>query len=226
MKLLFVVTSHDKKGDTGKPTGFYMSEVTHPWDVLTQAGYDIDFVSPKGGKAPIDDFDLCDRINRKFWRDFVYRSKIEETLHPSQVNPDKYDGMFYAGGHGAMWDFPDNEPLAEIARYIYEKGGIIGAVCHGPAGLINIQLSDGSWLVDGKRISGFTNEEEEAVGLEHVVPFLLEDKLKERGALFEKTSKFEPFVVVHHRIVTGQNPQSATKVGEALLEALQEQKKS
>ncbi len=220
MKILFVVASHDKKGDTGKPTGFYLSEVAHPWEVLTNAGYDIDFVSPKGGKAPVDGFDLSDPVNRKFWDDYVYHQKIRETMKPSEVKPEKYDAVFFAGGHGAMWDFPHNTELAEIARKIYEQGGVVAAVCHGPAGLLPVKLSNGHYLIDGKRISGFTNEEEKAVGLEQVVPFLLETALSEKGALFEKISPFQPYAVAHQRVITGQNPQSAQKVGEAILEEL------
>ncbi|MBT1706515.1 type 1 glutamine amidotransferase domain-containing protein, partial [Chryseosolibacter indicus] len=184
-KILFVVTSHDKKGSTGEPTGYYLGEVSHPWEVLHEAGYEIDFVSPKGGKAPVDGFNLEDAVNQKFWNDKIYRDKVEHTLKPSDVNPSEYVAIFYAGGHGAMWDFADNEKLAEIAKVIYESNGVVGAVCHGPAGLVNIKLSNGKYLVDGKKINAFTNEEEIAVGLEKVVPFALETKLIDRGAKFE-----------------------------------------
>lgn len=224
MRVLFVVTSHDKKGDTGQPTGFYFSEVAHPWEVLSNAGYEIDFVSPQGGKAPIEGFDLSDPVNRKFWEDFVCEHKVQNTMKPSQVKPEKYDAIFYAGGHGAMWNFPQNQELAEIARKIYENGGIVSAVCHGPAGLLNIKLSNGTYLIDGKRISGFTNEEEKAVKMENVVPFLLETALEERGAIVEKTGNFQPFAIVHDKVVTGQNPQSAYKVGEGIVDTLQKMK--
>ncbi|RBP38133.1 putative intracellular protease/amidase [Roseimicrobium gellanilyticum] len=219
-KVLFAVTSHDKKGDTGEPTGFYLSEVAHPWDVLVNAGYEIDFVSPKGGKAPVDGFDLADPINKKFWEDKVYREKIEHTKKPSEVAPTEYVAIHFAGGHGTMWDFPDNVALAKIAATIYENNGIVSAVCHGPAGLVNIKLSNGKYLVHGKRINAFTNEEEVAVKLDKVVPFLLESKLIERGATFEKSAPFHPHVVADQRVVTGQNPQSATAVGNAVLEEL------
>lgn len=119
-----------------------------------------------------------------------------------------------------MWDLPQNRQLAGIAKEIYENGGLVSAVCHGPAGLLNIRLSDNSLLIDGKRMTGFTNEEEKQVGMEFVVPFLLETALEEHGALYEKTQPFHPYVIVHHRLVTGQNPQSALKVGEALVEEL------
>lgn len=219
-KILFVVTSHDKKGSTGEPTGFYLGEAAHPWEVLHDAGYVIDFVSPKGGKAPVDGFDLTDPVNKKFWENAEYHKKIENTLKPSDVKPGDYAAIYYAGGHGAMWDFADNTALQQIAAAIYEKGGIVGAVCHGPAGLVNIKLSNGKYLVDGKKINAFTNEEEEAVGLTKVVPFLLEDGLIKHGAKFEKSGLWQVHVTVDNRVVTGQNPQSAKGVGEAILTEL------
>ncbi|MDN3667429.1 type 1 glutamine amidotransferase domain-containing protein [Algibacter miyuki] len=223
-KILFVVTSHDEKGNTGEKTGYYLGEVSHPWNVLHSAGYDIDFVSPKGGKAPVDAFDMTDDINKKFWDNDIYRNKIENTKKPSEVNPDDYVAIHYAGGHGAMWDFADNNEIAEIATKIYENNGIVSAVCHGPAGLVNIKLSNGSYLVDGKKVNAFTNEEEIKVKLENIVPFMLEDKLIERGAIFEKSAPFNEHVVTDQRLVTGQNPQSAEKVGIATLNALQKLK--
>jgi putative intracellular protease/amidase len=162
-KILFVVTSHDKKGSTGQPTGYYLSEVSHAWEVLKNAGYEIDFVSPKGGKAPVDGLNLNDATNRAFWEDKVYRNKVENTMQPSDVNPVDYGAIYYAGGHGTMWDFPENKAIADIATKIYENNGIIGAVCHGPAGLVNIRLSNGKYLVEGKKLNAFTNEEEVAV---------------------------------------------------------------
>jgi putative intracellular protease/amidase len=219
-KVLFVVTSHDKKGNTGQPTGYYLPEVTHPWDVLHGAGYEIDFVSPKGGKAPIDGFNLDDPINKKFWEDTKYRTKIENTLKPSEINPEEYSAILYAGGHGTMWDFADNAELAQIAAKIYENQGVVSAVCHGPTALVNVKLSDGSYLVADKKINAFTNEEEVAVGLEKVVPFLLETTLIERGAKFEKSGLWQKHVVADQRVVTGQNPQSAQGVGEATLAEL------
>lgn len=221
-KILFVVTSHNKKGNTGQPTGYYLGEVAHPWEVLHNAGYEIDFVSPKGGKAPVDGFNLEDPINKKFWEDPAYRYKIEHTLQPDAIDPSKYAAIFYAGGHGAMWDFADNRELADISRKIYEAGGIVSAVCHGPAGLVNIRLSNGKYLVDGKKINAFTNEEEAAVKLDNVVPFPLETTLIARGAIFEKSGLWQKHVVRDQRVITGQNPASAQGVGEAVLAALQQ----
>lgn len=223
-KILFVVTSHGEKGTTGEPTGYYLGEVSHPWEVLHEAGYEIDFVSPKGGTPPVDGLNLEDPVNKKFWEDQHYKSKIDHTFLPAQVNSREYDAIFYAGGHGTMWDFADNAQLAALAAEVYENGGVIGAVCHGPSGLVNVKLKNGQYLVAGKRINGFTNEEENAVKLEKVVPFLLEDKLKERGAKFEKSGLWETHVVADQRVVTGQNPQSAKAVGQAMLQELEKLK--
>lgn len=220
-KILFVVTSHDKLGDTGRHTGYFLAEVTHPWKVLTDAGYEIDFVSPQGGDAPVDGVEQDDPVNILFREDKRYQEKIHHTMNPSEVKAEKYAAIFYAGGHGTMWDFPDNEALADIARQIYEGGGTVAAVCHGPSGLVNITLGNGEYLVAGKRVNGFTNAEEQAVGLEKVVPFLLESKLIERGGLFEKSDVWQPHVVTDRRVITGQNPQSAKEVGEAILKELQ-----
>ena len=220
-KILFVVTSHDKKGDTGELTGYYLGEVSHPWEVLTKAGYEIDFTSPKGGTPPVDALDLNDPVNNAFWNNKTYRNKIDHSLKPQQVNPSNYVAIFYAGGHGAMWDLADNKTLANIASNIYENGGIVAAVCHGPAGLVNIKLNNGDYLVKNKKINAFTNEEEAAKNLNNVVPFLLEDKLKSRGAKFEKSGLWQSHVTIDKRVITGQNPQSAKDVGEAILAELE-----
>jgi putative intracellular protease/amidase len=219
-KILFVVTNHDKVGNTENPTGYYLSEVSHPWKVLTDAGYEVDFVSPEGGKAPVDGFDLEDSVNKLFWEDEAYQAKIGDTLKPSEVDFKNYSAIYYAGGHGTMWDFPDNAEIAAIARGIYEAGGIVSGVCHGPSGFVNLKLSNGKYLVDGKKINSFTDEEEKSVNLENVVPFLLESKLIERGAIFEKSGLWQAHVTVDQRVVTGQNPQSAEGVGKAILQEL------
>jgi putative intracellular protease/amidase len=219
-KVLFVVTSHAVKGSTGLPTGYYLPEVSHAWAVLKNAGYEIDFVSPLGGQPPVDGVNLNDSVNKAFMEDSVYQHKINHSMQPAQVRVDDYAAIYYAGGHGTMWDFADNVELAAIAAAIYEKGGAVAAVCHGPAGLVNVKLSNGQYLVAGKRVNAFTNEEETAVKLENVVPFLLESKLIERGARFEKAGLWQEKVVVDGRLITGQNPASAKKVGEMLLNIL------
>lgn len=218
-KVLFVVTSHDKLGNTGKATGYYLSEVTHPWDVLS-GQYEIDVVSPQGGKAPADAVDLTDPINKKYWEDEGWQKKMSNTLKPSQVKPDNYKGIFYAGGHGVMWDFPDNKELAAICAKIYENGGVVGAVCHGPAGLLNVILRNGERLIKGKKLNSFTNAEENANGTAQVVPFLLQTALEEKGANYEEAPKWSDFAIVDGRLVTGQNPMSAKKTGKLMLDLL------
>ena len=217
--VLFVVTSYDKKGS--EPSGFFLSEVTHPHQVLVGAGYAVDFVSPKGGKAPVNGFDLADPVNREFWENKALRYAVEHTLTPQHAAGRVYAAIFFAGGHAAMWDLPDNAELAAITSKIYGEGGVVGAVCHGPAGLVNVQLADGQYLVAGKDVAAFTNDEERAVNLAEVVPFLLADKLVERGARHHSAPNFEKQVVVSDRLVTGQNPASAAGVGEAMLGLLE-----
>lgn len=219
-KILFVVTSHSQLGDTGRKTGYFLSEVTHPWSVLGEQ-YDIDVVSPKGGRPPVDGFNLDDPINRKFWDDPQWQDKMSATLIPSQVNPADYKAIFYAGGHGAMWDFPENKELASIAQAIYEAGGVVAAVCHGPAGLLPIKLSDGQFLVKGRNVTGFTDAEEQANGTAKVVPFLLQDALENEGANFEAMAPWSDHVVTDGNLITGQNPMSALDVGKAILSALE-----
>jgi len=194
-KVLIVLTSHNTLGDTGKETGFYLSEVTHPYDAFARAGFEVDFVSPQGGKAPMTGVERQDPLNQAFLDDPALIAQVENTLHPTQVDASQYDGIFYAGGHGTMWDFPNNARLAQIAVAIYEQGGVVGAVCHGPAGLVNITLSTGEYLVAGKQVAAFTNEEEMAVGLTEVVPFLLESTLIERGAQVVKAPNFQAQVM-------------------------------
>lgn len=220
-KALFVLTSHKELGTTGRQTGFYLSEAAYPYKLLTDAGHQVDFVSPQGGEPPVDGFKLDDPVNKAFWEDPQVQAKLKNTPTPDQVDPADYDAIFYAGGHGTMWDFADNERLAKVAADIYEAGGVVGAVCHGPSALVNIKLADGSHLVDGKTVASFTNEEENAVGLADVVPFLLESKLIERGAKHSKAPNFEAHVEVSERLVTGQNPASAEGVGRELAVLLQ-----
>ncbi len=216
-RVLFVLTSHDTLGNTGKETGFYLPEMTHPYEVFEQAGIEVEFVSPRGGKAPMIGVDLQDPSNKAFLDDAAKVAKVENTLTPAAINASRYDAIFYAGGHGTMWDFPENPELGAIAAQIYENGGVVGAVCHGPAGLVPVRLSSGELLVAGKTVAGFTNAEEVAVGLTDVVPFLLADKLTALGATHTQADNFQAHVVVSDRLVTGQNPASARGVGEQMV---------
>lgn len=221
-KLLFVLSSHGELGDTGRPTGYYVPEAAHPWKVVSAAGFDVDFVSPAGGPVPAIGEDRDDSVQREFLEAPETAEALANTLRPDEIDPGDYAAIYYVGGHGTMWDFAENEELAAIAAAIYESGGAVSAVCHGPAGLINVKLSDGSHLVDGRDVSCFTDDEEHAVGLAGVVPFPLESKLVERGASHTRAPNFEPHVVVDGRLVTGQNPKSAAPVAEALLSVLRE----
>jgi putative intracellular protease/amidase len=216
-RVLFVLTSHDTLGETGQPTGFYLAEVTHPYAVFEQAGIPVDFVSPKGGKAPMTGVDLTDPLNKEFLDNPAKMAAVENTLTPEAIDPSKYNAIFYSGGHGTMWDFPHQPVLDKVAAAIYEQGGVVGAVCHGPSGLLNIKLSDGSYLVAGKKVAAFTNEEEVAMKLTEVIPFFLAEKLTERGATHTKADNFKTNVEVADRLVTGQNPASAKGVGEQMV---------
>lgn len=221
--VLMVLTSHAQLGDTGKPTGFFLGEVTHPLEVFEKAGLTVELVSIKGGEPPVDGLDLDDPVNARYWNDPAFRAKLTATKKLADVNPTDYAGVYFSGGHGTMWDFPDDESVQKAARELYEAGAPVGAVCHGPAALVNVKLSDGSYLVDGKEVSAFTNAEEEKVGLTKVVPFLLATKLGERGAKHLPAPDFEKQVVVSGRLVTGQNPASAAGVAEKMVEMLKGQ---
>ena len=223
-KVLFVITNHEELGDTGKKTGYFLREVSYPYKAITEAGYNIDFVSPKGGPTPMDpgSNDMDDEVNKAFTDDASIMNRLQNTMSPSEINPDNYDAIMYAGGHGTVWDFPDSEALATIAVNIYEHGGVLGAICHGPAGLVNMKLKDGTYLVAGKRVASFTNEEERAIELENVVPFLLASKLEEHGAIHTKAENFKPHVEVDGRLVTAQNPPSAKSMGEVMVKVLSE----
>jgi putative intracellular protease/amidase len=216
-RILIALTSNHQLGSTGRRTGWYLPEAAHPHAVFAAAGFEIDFVSPQGGEPPVEGADRADDISAAFLADPDVAAKIRETPRPEDVTAAHYDAIFFAGGHGTMWDFPDDEALAQIAADIYESGGVVGAVCHGPAGLVNVKLSDGTYLVDGKSVSTFTNEEEVAVGLIDVVPFLLETRLTERGATVTTAPNFTAHHEVSGRLVTGQNPASATGVAERMV---------
>jgi putative intracellular protease/amidase len=221
-KILIAVTSHEQLGDTGQPTGYYLSEVSHPYFELVDRGYVIDFISPKGGPAPMDPGSrrVKDAANDRFLQDPALLARLEATFRPDGIDPHDYRAILFAGGHGTMWDFPHAAGLMAAARAIYEAGGVVAAVCHGPAALVNLTLSDGTHLVRNKRIAAFTGEEERAAGLEQVVPFPLASTLVERGAIHEQADRWQPKVVVDGRLITGQNPASASGVGRALADTL------
>jgi putative intracellular protease/amidase len=218
--VLIVLTSHATKGSTGQPTGAYLPELSHPYEAFTAAGFAVEFASVKGGKVPLDGVDRKDPVNAKFLDDASLMTRLHASLPASAVDPSAYAAVFFAGGHGTMWDFADDPSLAALTAAIYERGGVVGAVCHGPAALVNVRLSSGAYLVSGRDVSAFTNEEERAAGLAEVVPFLLESKLVERGARFHGAPKWQAKVVTSERLVTGQNPASAAGVAQAMVDLL------
>lgn len=214
--VLIVLTSHGVKGSTGEPTGFYLGEVTHPMAVLEAAGITVELASIQGGEPPVDGLDLKDETNARYWNDSKFRDAIRSTPTLASVDPQRYSAILFAGGHGAAWDFPDSPAVQQQARAVWEQGGIVAAVCHGPTALVNVKLSDGSYLVAGRNVAAFTDDEERAVKLDTVVPFLLATTLTQRGAIHHPAPNWTAKVVVDGRLVTGQNPQSAHGVGEAV----------
>lgn len=218
--ILIVLTSHGTKGNTGDPTGYYLGEVTHPLAVFEAAGIPVEFASVQGGEPPVDGLDLDDATNARYWNDPAFRAAIRATPKVADIDPSRYGALLYAGGHGTVWDFPENPDVQRIGRAIWQAGGVVGAVCHGPTALVNLTLDDGTYLVAGKRVAAFTDEEERAVGLEHVVPFLLASTLQQRGAIHVPAANWQAQVVTDGRLVTGQNPASAHGVGEAMVAAL------
>lgn len=218
--VLFVLTSHGTKGSTGLPTGYYLGEVTHPLAELQAAGIPVEFVTIQGGEPPVDGLDLQDAINARYWNDAAFRDAVRHTRRLGDVDASRYAGIFFAGGHGAMWDFPGNPDVQRVTREIYEAGGLVGAVCHGPAALVDITLSNGAYLVAGKNVSAFTDSEERAVQLDETVPFLLASRLGQRGAHHHAAPDWTAKVVVDGRLITGQNPQSAAGVGAAMRDTL------
>ncbi len=218
--VLFVLTSHGVKGDSGQMTGFYLGEVTHPLAVLDAADIKVEFASIEGGDPPVDGLDFEDATNARYWNDESFRLAVRTTARLADVDPARYSAIFFAGGHGAMWDLPASPAVRSVTREIFETGGVVAAVCHGPAALVNVTLSDGSYLVSGRNVSAFTDSEERAVGLDKTVPFLLASTLVERGAVHHPAPDWNVKVVVDGRLITGQNPQSATGVGEAIRDLL------
>lgn len=235
-KVLIVVTSHNVLGKTGYPTGLWLPEMTHPYYALKNAGFDIIVASPKGGNTPIDPYSIPsnpqgtnkdDPITEKFLSSSNDVSLLNSTVPLANINPQDYSAVVFPGGNGGTYDFPWNNDINGIASTIYEQGGIVAAVCHGPAAILNATLSDGSYLIKGKKVTGFSNEEEAIteilIGAKNVVPIFLENELPKRGAIFEKTYVHEPLVVISGdsgRLITGQNPESAMNVGEKVVEML------
>ncbi len=213
-RVLIVMTSH---GDLGglRPTGVFVSEAAEPWAEFTQAGCRVDVATVAGGRPPFDGFDEHDATQRRF----VESVDLDGAPALADVHVGDYDAIFFAGGHGTMWDFVA-PVVGEAAAAVWAAGGVVAAVCHGPSALVSAVTKDGRPLVAGRRVTGFTNEEEHLVKLETVVPFLLADRLTELDARFEAGAPFTEHVVIDGRLITGQNPQSAAATAEAVLEEL------
>ena len=224
MKILIVLTSHDQLGDTGKKTGFWLEELATPYYLLKDAGVSITLASPRGGQPPLDPkSDLPENQSestKRFRTDDAGHAELANTKKLADVSADDFDAVFYPGGHGPMWDMPDNATSIALIEAFLKAGKPVGGVCHAPIAFVNVRGKDGEYLVKGKRVTGFSNAEEEAVGLTPVVPFLLEDRLKERGGIYSKAANWAPYVQVDGNLVTGQNPASSGPAAEELLKLL------
>ena len=219
-KVLIAVTSHADLGDTGRKAGLNLKEVSYVYKALEESGYTVDFVSPQGTIAHMYGHDLNDPVNAWFAQNKEAWAKLHHTLTPDEISPEDYDAIYYAGGHGTMWDFPGNSTLSNVAARIYENQGIVAAICHGSIGLLNIKLTDGVPLVRGKKVTGFTNDEEIEVQLNKVVPMLLQTELEKKGARFVVAKNWTSNIQSDQRLITGQNAQSVQAFAQILVEAL------
>ena len=226
MNVLFVLTSHDKLGDTGKKTGFWIEEFTAPYYTLTDEGVNVTIASPRGGQPPIDPAsdapDAQTAATERFKKDEALQEKLAQSHKLADVKADDYDAVFYPGGHGPLWDLSEDKDSIKLIENFYNTQKPVAFVCHAPAALKHVKALNGEPLVKGKKVTGFTNEEEEAVKLTSVVPFLVEDMLKENGAHYEKKAAFEVFVIEDGLLITGQNPASSKPAAEKLLGLLQQ----
>ena len=224
MNILMVLTSHDQLGDTGKKTGFWLEEFAAPYYVLKDAGVAITLASPKGGQPPLDPTsDLPENLTastKRFRADKVAQDQLAKTLRLADVSAADFDAVFYPGGHGPMWEMPDNATSIALIEAFVKADKPVAAVCHAPAALVNVRGKDGAYLITSKRVTGFSNAEEQAVGLTAVVPFLLEDRLKQRGGVYSNGASWASYVQVDGKLVTGQNPASSGPAAEALLKLL------
>ncbi|PNG12822.1 type 1 glutamine amidotransferase domain-containing protein [Stutzerimonas stutzeri] len=224
MKILIVLTSHDKLGDTGKPTGFWLEEFAAPYYVFKDAGAEIVLASPKGGQPPLDPKsdapDAQTEMTKRFKNDAEGQALLANTRKLDEVSAEDFDAVFYPGGHGPLWDLTGNAKSIALIESFIQARKPVAAVCHAPAALVQVRGADGEYLVKGKQVTGFTNTEEEGVQLTEVVPFLLEDKLKEIGGDYSKGPDWASYVRVDGLLVTGQNPASSEEAARELLKLL------
>ncbi|MGY6172547.1 type 1 glutamine amidotransferase domain-containing protein [Candidatus Mycoplasma pogonae] len=218
-KILIVLTNTPKYDKHNVNTGLWLGELTHFYNVVVKHGYQVDFLSPLGGEIPLDPISLKlkGKYNKYLQDQSFINLALKNTKAPNEINPDDYAAIYYTGGHGVMWDFPDNKDLQNIALQIYANGGYITAVCHGVVGLLNLQDQAGNYLVANKSITGFSNIEEYLINKHNKVPFFTEDEFKKRQAIFKKTLPFLAYAIQDGRIITGQNPASPKKVAKLLI---------
>jgi len=226
MKILMVLTSHDKLGDTGRKTGFWLEEFAAPYYAFKEAGAKIVVASPKGGQPPLDpksnEPNFQTDLTRRFEADAAANEQLASTVRLDSVKQDDFDTVFYPGGHGPMWDLAEDPNSIKLIGSFVAANKPIALVCHAPGALRHVKTSDGKPLVRGKNVTGFTNTEEEAVGLTNVVPFLVEDELKAKGGIFSKTEDWGVHVVTDGRLITGQNPASSGPGAQTLIKLLRE----
>jgi len=226
MKILMVLTSHDQLGNTGRKTGFWLEEFAAPYFVFRDAGVELTLASPKGGQPPLDPkSDLPENQTpamTRFKKDATAQKSLANTVKLADMKSEGFDTVFYPGGHGPMWDLAESAVSIALLESFYNSGKPIALVCHSP-GVLRHVIYRGEPLVKGKRVTGFTNEEEAEMQLTHVVPFLVEDELKRLGAKFEKVPNWQPFSIVDGRLITGQNPASSTSAAKALMNLLTQQ---
>ena len=225
MNILFVLTSHDKLGDTGKKTGFWVEEFANPYYTLLDKGAVITIATPKGGAAPIDPSsdspDAATEATERFNKDAEAKERIANTKVLADINPDDFDAVFYPGGHGPLWDLANDAVSIALIEKFNAQEKPIAFVCHAPAALKSVKNTDGTPLVKGKKVTGFTNTEEAAVGLTDVVPFLVEDMMNENGGIYSKKEDWAAYAIQDGNLITGQNPASSELVAELLLKKLE-----
>lgn len=235
-KVLQVMTSHDQLGDTGRSTGYWASELTHAYREFERAGYDIELASIAGGTPPLDALSdprsetsmaKQDQISAEFYADLKLTAQLATAHRLAVLSPADYEIVYFAGGAGAMWDFPENPDVIAFVQAMWDAGKIVAAVCHGVAALCNVTLADGSYLVTGKRVTGFSNKEEKQLeqmfGLPKFVPFYLQDQLIERGATYDEGQPFAPHVTADGKLITGQQPASGGLLAKTIVEQIQGQ---
>lgn len=230
-RILAIVTNVDQYDSVGYRTGLWLGELTHFMDEVEEAGFQVDIASPQGGYVPIDPESLMPTEMKaaigikggvhKRYENHAFMQRLRDTASVAECSASRYDAIYFTGGHGVMFDFPSSPDLARLTAEFYEAGKVVAAVCHGPCGLLEVKLGDGGYMISGKKVTGFSWTEEKAAGRDQAVPYSLEEKLQERGADYSKSSiPFKAHVVEDGTLITGQNPASASGVGEAVARAL------